>query len=109
MIREEAWPFYRTISGVRPCWELEKSEGPKGSLHLLAPFLAWARSVHSPASSCSPLFEVITAVRNKLSPCSAQGTSVLGMILCTRAIGPPPEPHAKGFIGSCVPQPPPHM
>ena len=26
--RKEAWPFYRTISGVRLCWELEE---PKGS------------------------------------------------------------------------------
>ena len=25
------WPFYRTISGVRLCWELEEPEGPKGS------------------------------------------------------------------------------
>ena len=30
MIRKEAWPFYRTISGVRLCWELEKPQGPKG-------------------------------------------------------------------------------
>ena len=30
MIRKEAWPFYRTISGVRLCWELEVPKGPKG-------------------------------------------------------------------------------
>ena len=30
MIRKEAWSFYRTISGVRLCWELEEPEGPKG-------------------------------------------------------------------------------
>ena len=30
MIREEAWPFHRTISGVRLCWELEEPKGPKG-------------------------------------------------------------------------------
>ena len=30
VIRKEAWPFYRTISGVRLCWELEEPEGPKG-------------------------------------------------------------------------------
>ena len=30
VIREEAWPFYRTISGVRLCWELEEPKGPKG-------------------------------------------------------------------------------
>ena len=29
MIRKEAWPFYRTISGVRLCWELEEPKGPK--------------------------------------------------------------------------------
>ena len=28
-IRKEAWPFYRTISGVRLCWELEEPQGPK--------------------------------------------------------------------------------
>ena len=31
MIRKEAWPFYRTISGVRLCWELEEPKGPKGA------------------------------------------------------------------------------
>ena len=30
VIRKEAWPFYRTSSGVRLCWELEKPKGPKG-------------------------------------------------------------------------------
>ena len=30
VIRKEAWPFYRTISGVRLCWELGKPKGPKG-------------------------------------------------------------------------------
>jgi len=25
----EAWPFYRTIPGVRLCWELEEPKGPK--------------------------------------------------------------------------------
>ena len=29
MIRKEAWPFYRTTSGVRLCWELEEPKGPK--------------------------------------------------------------------------------
>ena len=28
VIRKEAWPFYRTISGVRLCWELEEPAGP---------------------------------------------------------------------------------
>ena len=30
VIRKKAWPFYRTISGVRLCWELEEAKGPKG-------------------------------------------------------------------------------
>ena len=29
VIRKEAWPFYRTISGVRLCWELQEPKGPK--------------------------------------------------------------------------------
>jgi len=28
VIRKEAWPFYKTISGVRLCWELEEPKGP---------------------------------------------------------------------------------
>ena len=28
--QEEAWSFYRTIFGVRLCWELEEPKGPKG-------------------------------------------------------------------------------
>jgi len=34
VIRKDAWPFYRTISGVRLCWELEEPEGPEGCAHL---------------------------------------------------------------------------
>ena len=30
MIQKEAWSFYRTIAGVRLCWELEEAKGPKG-------------------------------------------------------------------------------
>ena len=30
VIRKEAWCFYRTISGVRLCWELEEPKGSKG-------------------------------------------------------------------------------
>ena len=30
VIQKEAWPFYRTISGVRLCWELEEPKGSKG-------------------------------------------------------------------------------
>ena len=29
VIRKEAWPLYRTSSGVRLCWELEEPKGPK--------------------------------------------------------------------------------
>ena len=29
VIRKEAWSFYRTISGVRLCWELENPQAPK--------------------------------------------------------------------------------
>ena len=31
VIRNDAWPFYRTISGVCLCWELEEPKGPQGS------------------------------------------------------------------------------
>ena len=30
MIQREAWFLYIIISGVRLCWELEESKGPKG-------------------------------------------------------------------------------
>jgi len=30
VIRKEVWPFYRTSSGVRLCWEVEDPEGPQG-------------------------------------------------------------------------------
>ena len=29
VIRKEAWPFYRTTSGVRLYWVLEEPKGPK--------------------------------------------------------------------------------
>ena len=32
VIRKEAWPFYRTCSGVRLYWELEEPKGPKGEV-----------------------------------------------------------------------------
>jgi len=31
VVRKEAWPFYRTISGVCLCWELEEPTGSKGA------------------------------------------------------------------------------
>ena len=30
VIRKEAWPFYRTSSGVCLCWELKEPKGPEG-------------------------------------------------------------------------------
>ena len=30
---KEAWPFYKAISGVRLCWELEEPKGPQGQGH----------------------------------------------------------------------------
>ena len=31
MVRKKAWPFYRTISGVRLRWEIDEPEGLKGT------------------------------------------------------------------------------
>ena len=31
VIQKEAWPFYRTSSGVHLCWELEEPNGPTGA------------------------------------------------------------------------------
>jgi hypothetical protein len=47
VIRKEAWPSYRTISGVRLCWELEEPKGPKGLWafrRLSTPSAFWAIS-----------------------------------------------------------------
>ena len=43
MIRKEAWPFYRTSSGVCLCWDLEEPEGPKGQNEVGRP-KSWAFS-----------------------------------------------------------------
>ena len=40
VIRKEAWPFYRTSSGVRLCWELEEPKGPKGGTRATSTY-AW--------------------------------------------------------------------
>ena len=42
VIRKEAWPFYRTISGVRLHWVLEEPKGPK----------AKRRPAHDVLSAC---------------------------------------------------------
>ena len=47
MIRKEAWPFYRTISGVRLGWELEEPKGPTG------PILATTPGERREALQCS--------------------------------------------------------
>ena len=58
VIREEAWPSYRTRSGVRLCWELEEPKGPKriwsqphnsGSEALLQVMSTWDLSPDSPS------------------------------------------------------------
>ena len=36
VIRNEAWSFYRTISGVRLHWVVEEPTGPKGTARALA-------------------------------------------------------------------------
>ena len=48
MIRKEAWSFYRTISGVRLSWKLERPKGPEGpKCFLCSPFYGkacrWAK------------------------------------------------------------------
>ena len=42
VIRKEAWSFYRTISGVRLCWELEEPKGPKCSAIQYQALRPWA-------------------------------------------------------------------
>ena len=48
VIREEAWSFYRTISGGRLCWELKEPKGPKWGM-----FERWGKGalsrIHVPA------------------------------------------------------------
>jgi hypothetical protein len=41
VIRKEAWPSYRTSSGVRLCWELEEPKGPKGNFKYFLYFYSW--------------------------------------------------------------------
>ena len=36
VIRKEAWSFYRTISGVRVCWEPEEPKGPEGKVGFIS-------------------------------------------------------------------------
>jgi len=45
VIRKEAWPFYRTISGVRPCWELEQPKRPEGQV---CPLTGYGLRIHVP-------------------------------------------------------------
>ena len=60
VIRKEAWSFYRIISGVRLCWELEEPKGPKGKA-------AWHRASHMlflTASACPASRSVRLSKRN---------------------------------------------
>ena len=45
-IRKEAWPFYRTSSGVRLCWELEEPKGPKGMGRMAAVLASIKERLH---------------------------------------------------------------
>jgi len=93
VIRKEAWPFYRTISGVRLCWELEEPKGPKGwatgcadcrAAHPLGP-LGFKCSQHSPTTR--PSVER-TAEKRKIfriafsSPVQRLVQATLGYRLC---------------------------
>ena len=57
MIRKEAWPFYRTISGVRLCWELEEPKGPTGAF----PDSALARLLRGEAAASAPRTPLLLA------------------------------------------------
>ena len=61
-----------------PGWEMAGGSGEEAVLILLAPFLAWAKSVHVPASPCSSLLPAITAARSMSSVCPSRAKSVLG-------------------------------
>jgi len=42
---KQAWSFYRTISGVRLCWELEEHKGPKGCTCVVATLVSLKHSL----------------------------------------------------------------
>ena len=76
VIRKEAWPFYRTISGVRLCWELEEPKGPKGlgrDSRMLEGALTWTLSngeaeISNPPAPPGELLS--KGVATPLHPCS---------------------------------------
>jgi hypothetical protein len=45
VIRKESWPFYKTSSGVRLCWELEKPKGPT-CVHIVHTYMQLYTSVY---------------------------------------------------------------
>jgi hypothetical protein len=47
VIRKEARSFYRTISGVRLCWELEEPKGPNTLLRGVAPALTQCHTLQA--------------------------------------------------------------
>jgi len=49
VIRKKAWSFYRTISSVLLCWELEELKGPKGPKEPKGP-----HSVSAPETAACP-------------------------------------------------------
>ena len=57
VIRKEAWPLYRTISGVRLCWELEEPKGFKGRCRPCCSFLNREGSAFKEENSCSTMYD----------------------------------------------------
>jgi len=57
----EAWPFYRTSSGVRLCWELEEPKGPKGFKigRCRAPRDGWRWPPSAPCLRDQPCLEAV--------------------------------------------------
>jgi hypothetical protein len=46
VIKKKAWSFYKIISGVRLCWELEESKGPKGGYAAETPAPSFPREIY---------------------------------------------------------------
>ena len=67
VIQKEAWPFYRAISGVRLCWELEEPEGPKGPPPS-------SSTAPSPSASSRPTsYRGTSLIRNRRPPRTTGG------------------------------------
>jgi hypothetical protein len=96
VIRQKAWSFFRTSSGVRLCWELEKPEGSKGGPKISPP--GWTNTSYEPRciSQLSPHCRGYSKLRTHTAPrkvlCSQIWTyrralgrcvSILSSIPCT--------------------------